>query len=579
MRAASEETVHQGIAITLRWFILLALALLLAARGTNVITLPAVLGIGGVWNLILSFNWLRGRSSRRQEITSLLFDFALAAALFYFSRTLLGPLVWAGLLPIASAAWAFGLRGGVVSALAVVLTFAAIAVIDVPVAEIPMQMLLPAGVLLGAGAILGLAARQIQLRLKQSRDLEISRGAESVRGERERAKALYEVSATLNSSLVFDQVLELALDLCINSLTEPNETVSRAVGGILLFNGGGLRLAAGRRLAAKDIGRVLPATQGILAELLQNGEALTLTQYTKDPEFGQVAGLQNCQSLYCTPLRFGMDLFGVMFVAHPQDGFFSIERCALIDMVSRQVMVALQNAQLYEALNEEKERIVLIEQQARNQLARSLHDGPTQSVAAIAMRVNLARRLLAKDPVAAGEELYKLEDLARRTTKEIRHLLFTLRPQSLENSGLVVALKDLANQIEEFYEQRILVEADAEVVARMDLGRQSALFYIAAEAIANARKHAQSKTITVRLTRPERDVVLLEVQDDGLGFHVQEEQAKRANDGALGLETLRERVELIHGVMRLDSQKGRGTQLLVWAPLSEQAGERLRQGK
>ncbi len=442
-----------------------------------------------------------------------------------------------------------------------------------------MQMVIPAAGLIAAGLILGLAARQIQLHLKQSGDLDLSRRAERERHERERTRALYDVTATLNSSLVFDQVLELALDLGINSLTEPNEAVSRAVGGILLFHEGGLRLAAARRLAAKDVGRVLPAQQGALAELLQNGEALTLAQPGKDAEFSHIAGLQNCQSLYCTPLRFGMDLFGVLFFAHPQETFFTTERCELVDVVARQVMVALQNAQLYEALNEEKERIALIEQQARNQLARNLHDGPTQSVAAIAMRVNLARRLLAKDPAAAGEELYKLEDLARRTTKEIRHMLFTLRPQALENLGLVAALKDLANQVEESYEQKILVEADPEAVARMDLGRQGVLFYIAAEGVANARKHAQAKTITVRLTKPEHDVVLLEVEDDGQGFTAQEEQAKRDNQGALGLETLRERVELINGVMRLDSQKGRGTQLRVWAPLSEQAGERLRQSR
>lgn len=579
MGAAGEQSIRQGIAITLRWVALLAVALLLAEGGASVITLPALVGAGGVWNLILSANWLRGRSSRRQEIFGDLVDFALAAALFYFSRTLLGPLVWAGLLPIISAAWVFGLPGGVAAALTTILGFAGMSVIDVPLTDVPARMLNPAGIFLAAGVVFGFVARQIQLRLKQSGDLESSRQSETERRERERIKALYEVTTTLNSSLVFDQVLELALDLCINSLTEANETVSRAVGGILLVGEGGLRLAAGRRLAAKDIGRVLPGEQGALAELLQNGEALTLAQPGKDAEFSHVAGLQNSQSLYCTSLRFGMDLFGVMFFGHPGEGFFTTDRCELIDVVARQVMLALQNAQLYEALNEEKERIALIEQQARNQLARNLHDGPTQSVAAIAMRVNLARRLLAKDPAAAGEELYKLEDLARRTTKEIRHMLFTLRPQALENSGIVAALKDLANQVEESYEQKILVEADAESVARMDLGRQGVLFYIAAEAIANARKHAQAKTITVRLSKPERDVILLEIEDDGQGFTAQEQQAKRASDGAVGLETLHERVELINGVMRIDSQQGRGTHVRVWAPLNEQAGERLRRSK
>jgi signal transduction histidine kinase len=78
-----------------------------------------------------------------------------------------------------------------------------------------------------------------------------------------------------------------------------------------------------------------------------------------------------------------------------------------------------------------------IQEEARKKIARDLHDGPTQSIAAIAMRVNFARRLMERDFKAASEELYKIEELARRTTKEIRHMLFTLRPLVLESQGLV----------------------------------------------------------------------------------------------------------------------------------------------
>jgi signal transduction histidine kinase len=579
MRAAGEGSLDQGIAITLRWTALLGLGLLLASLGASVITLPVLLGLGGLWNLLLSINWLRGKVSHRQEILALASDFLLAVALFYFSRTLLGPLVWAGLLPVASAAWAFGLGGGLGAALGLTVGFAALSAIDFPLAEIPMQMLTPAIIFVAAGVAFGFVGRQVQLRLKQGADLAGGLREESEHRQRERTQLLYQVTSALNSSLVFDQVLESALDLAINALTEPDESVSHAVGGILLFGEGGLRLAAGRRLAAKDIGRVLPGKEGALATLVRDGETLTLAQPSQDPEFSHISGLQNCQSLYCTPLRFGLDLFGILFFGHPQADFFNTERAELLEVIARQVMVALQNAQLYETLNEEKERIVHIQEQARKQLARNLHDGPTQSVAAIAMRVNLARRMLAKDPAAASDELYKLEDLARRTTKEIRHMLFTLRPQALESSGLVAALGDLAHQVEESYEQKIQVEAEPDAVARMDLGRQGVLFYIAAEAVSNARRHAQAKNITVRLSKPERDVVMLQVDDDGAGFTAQEERAKRDNEGALGLDTLRERVELINGVMRLDSQAGRGTQLRVWAPLNEQAAERLRQGK
>lgn len=575
---ASVSTLR-GLALLTRWVLLFGLAIFIGVDLSAFLILPLVLLAAGVWNLALSVRWLFGRRWRRQELIEVIVDFACAAALFYLSRTLVGAWVWAGLLPVAAAAWGFGLSGGVLGAVATAIGFAALAIIDVPIAEIPFLMVLPSLAFLAAGALLGFASRQLALNEKQSGDLELSRSEESKRRERERIKAVYEITGTLNSSLIFDRVLEMALDLGISAFTEPDEPVSRAIGGILLFSEGGLRLVAGRRLAASDIGRVLPGREGALAELLKDVEARVIAEPGKDAEFSHISGLQSAQSLYALPLVLGVDLFGLMFFAHPEADFFTAERRELVDVVARQVMVALQNAQLYEALNEEKERIVHIQEQARKQLARNLHDGPTQSVAAIAMRTNLARRLLAKDPNAAGEELYRLEDLARRSTKEIRHMLFTLRPQSLETGGLGAALNDLAAQVQDSYEIALRVEMEADALARVDLGRQNVLFYIAAEAIANARKHANAKLILVKLSKSEHDVLALEVRDDGQGFTPQEEQEKHETDGTLGLDTLRERVELINGVMRLDSVKGRGTQLRVWVPLSEAAGERLRRGE
>lgn len=573
------DLIIDGLAKISRWIVLLGISLLLAANGLFTVTLAAIIGLAAISAAAFSLIAMSGRNMPRFRIFGLIADFALALALFYVTRTLLGPLVWAALLPIAAAAWTLAFLPNLLVAIAATLGFGLLAIIDTPVAQVPALMLVPVLVFIATSLVLGFIAQQIRRRQKQGSDIESGQQEEAGRRERERIKAIYEVTATLNSSLVFDQVLELALDLGINALAEPNEPVSHAVGGILLFHEGGLRLAAARRLAAADLGRILPGRNSALADMLKDGEPRLVSHPTRDPEFSLLAGLQNCKSLYCTPLRFGLDLFGVMFLAHPQENFFTQERRDLIDVVARQVMGALQNAQLYEELNQEKERMAGIQENARKQLARNLHDGPTQSIAAIAMRVNLARRLLTKDATAAGEELYKLEDLARRTTKEIRHMLFTLRPQALETSGIVAALKDLAQQTEEAYEQKVEIEADPEAVERMDLSRQSILFYVAAEAISNARRHAQAKAIHVKLSKGERDIALLEISDDGIGFTQQQAATKKETDGSLGLDTLRERVELINGAMRLDSSPGTGTKLTVLAPLNEQAAERLRRGE
>ncbi len=574
------ESVFLGerVAAALRWLVLLALGLLLAAEGAASASVLILLGLGALGNLALSISLTFGKRVKHQGLYCLIIDSGLALGLFYIGGTLQGPLVWAGLLPVVCAALVFRLTGGLMASIATVAAFSAMALIDVPPIEIPAGMLLPATVFVVVGAGLGFLSQQLYIQLKQSSDLELGEEIERRQRERERAEALAEITSTLNASLVFEHVLDAALDLSGRLMVEPAHGPFGLVSCILLFQEGGLKIATARRLAAGDMERTLPGAEGALQEVLETGEARLVDKPSKDPELLAISGLISSETAYIAPLRAGLDLFGAMVFGHQQSDFFDESRREILDIVARQVMVALHNAQLYEALNEEKERISGIQEQARHQLARNLHDGPTQSVAAIAMRVNLARRLLGRDPEAAAEELYKVEDLARRTTKEIRHMLFTLRPQALENGGLVAALKDLARQTEDSYDQKVVLEADPGSVRRMDLGRQGALFYIVAEAVTNARKHAQSEQIVVRVQQAESDVVLVEILDEGVGFDLQEAEIKRQASGSLGLLTLRERVELINGLMRIESQKGRGTRVRVWAPLTEGAADRLRRG-
>jgi signal transduction histidine kinase len=237
-------------------------------------------------------------------------------------------------------------------------------------------------------------------------------------------------------------------------------------------------------------------------------------------------------------------------------------------------MIALQNARLYRDLEQEKERIGEIQEDARRKLARDLHDGPTQSIGAIAMRVNFARRLMLRDPDKASEELFKIEELARRTTKEIRQMLFTLRPLVLESEGLVAALRQLAEKFQENHDQNVIVESKDDVVKDMELGKQGVIFFIVEEALSNARKHAQAKHIWVRLKR--RGALLhLEIRDDGVGFDLESVQSNYEQRGSLGMVNLYERAELVNGILKIDSQRGRGTQIQVSIPMTIEAAEKL----
>ena len=268
-----------------------------------------------------------------------------------------------------------------------------------------------------------------------------------------------------------------------------------------------------------------------------------------------------------------------MIFAHPDPNYFSPDRQDLLDIIGRQAVVAIQNARLYQDLVEEKERMIEVHEEARKKLARDLHDGPTQSVAAMAMRINIARRMMEKDSKMAVDELSKIEELAHRTTKEIRHMLFTLRPLILESQGLSAALNSMADKMRETYNQNVIVEVDDNLASQMEMGKQGVIFYIIEEAVNNARKHASAPNIWVRLHPFQQGMALLEVQDDGIGFDTEAVNKAYDKRSSLGMVNLRERTELVNGLLNLQSTLGKGTNVSVYIPLTDEAADRLHHSK
>ncbi len=298
----------------------------------------------------------------------------------------------------------------------------------------------------------------------------------------------------------------------------------------------------------------------------------------KDSELSRIVSLHDCRVAFCLPLRAGFDTYGVLLFAHKNPDFFTQSKRELLEIISHQLVIAIQNARLYSDLQQEKEKMIEIQEQEHKKLARDLHDGPTQSMAAIAMRLNFARRLLDRDPQATAEELSKIEELARRTTKEIRHMLFTLRPLELESQGLIGALKAMAEKTHETFDQNVIVEAEESAIAELEMSRQTIIFYIAEEAINNACKYAQANHIWVRMNTLDQDTVLLEIQDDGVGFDRNVIESAIEQRGSMGLKNMNERADMVNGIFRLSSSVGKGTTVRVLIPLTDEAIERLRRG-
>ncbi len=436
------------------------------------------------------------------------------------------------------------------------------------------------GLLLGVFIYDSLIGKKAQKKIRQAAQRDIEKNQHA---ERERLHRIYDLISTITSSLIYSRVLDMALDLSTTAISAADVPTERLASAALLFSkseSGQMKLSisSSRRFSQADTRLALPAQEGVLAQVIESGVPQLCTNVSQDAEISRFISLNSYQSAYCIPLRSGLDTYGVMLFAHPETNFFGVAQRDILDIMVHQAVIALQNARLYNDLAEEKERMLAIQEEARKKLARDLHDGPTQSVAAIAMRVNFTRRMMERDVQAAADELVKIEDLARRTTKEIRHMLFTLRPLVLESQGLVAALQAMADKMRETYDQNVIISVDSKVLADMEIGKQTVVFYIAEEAVNNARKYAQAAHIWVRIKDIASDLALLEIQDDGVGFNVGSVNASYEQRGSLGMVNMRERAELVNGVLKITSTEGRGTIIRVAVPVTEEAADRLRQG-
>jgi len=390
----------------------------------------------------------------------------------------------------------------------------------------------------------------------------------ALRAMRERERAFYEMTTTLSSTLNPQKVLEAVQN--IGDLISRNRE-GRISSAAFLFDEksqGNLQIAYSRGLSRRDEEHVTPGEKGVLGLALKQSEPVFAGAAKDDPELQYYTGFQQCQSILALPLWAGYRLFGVLVFGNTQPKAFSEEYSELLIAISTQATIALQNAELYQDILQEKERIVEVEEDARKKLSRDLHDGPTQSVAAIAMRLNYVKRLVEKQEGAnALTELTKIEDIARSTTKEIRHMLFTLRPLVLENQGLVAALNQMAEKKRDTYDLNVLIEAKPNAENLLDRNAQGVVFYIIEEAITNARKHAQSTHIWVRLYQHDRYFVM-EVQDDGVGFDDSAIKSGKERN-SLGMTNMNERAALIEGILEINSKEGVGTNIRVLVPVPE----------
>ena len=275
-------------------------------------------------------------------------------------------------------------------------------------------------------------------------------------------------------------------------------------------------------------------------------------------------------SLLCVPMASHNRLIGVLQVMHNVPGryFDSLDR-QLLTTFANQAAIAIENARLYESLKEERDHLVVVEDEIRKRLARDLHDGPTQLLASIVMSLGFTKELIERAPDLAAEEIDQSLEVANKTLKQLRTLLFDLRPVILETQGLIPALELYVERLTETDDIDIVLSIEQEF-ERLSRKAEVAIFSIIQEAVNNAKKYAQASQIhlVIQVDKPQHSLTFL-IKDDGVGFDVQQVKARYDAQGSLGMVTMQERTEMINGQLKIQSEKGQGTAVILNLPFTE----------
>lgn len=202
-----------------------------------------------------------------------------------------------------------------------------------------------------------------------------------------------------------------------------------------------------------------------------------------------------------------------------------------------------------------------LERQARD-MSRALHDEAGQLLTSAYIALAHAKREL---PRSATKHLDVVKSRLDGIEEQLRRLAHELRPRILDDLGLVPALKFLADGIAQ--RSGMLVRIESRLTSRVPALVETAIYRVAQEALANARRHASADRVTLRLVRESRRLRCT-VVDNGVGFEPSAARGGSQNEG-IGLTSMCDRVEALGGTLEMRSAPGRGTQLTVIIPMED----------
>jgi signal transduction histidine kinase len=298
----------------------------------------------------------------------------------------------------------------------------------------------------------------------------------------------------------------------------------------------------------------LPLDSEFWRMLVDSDSTLIVTDVQRDhrlPEALRKTTLPGCQAYLGVVIRAKGLPLGLLSLFNESILGYTIEDLTLFTTIADQIGVSVERVRLIW----QAEQAAVVEE--RQRLARELHDSVTQLLYSQVLFAGAGQKALDQgNLVLLRQHLHRLDQAALQALKEMRLLVYELRPSDHLDEGLVSALQRRLDSVEKRtgMNARLVVQG----AVNLDESTELALYRIAQEALNNTLKHADATSVTVQIQAIDNRVVM-EIIDDGCGFNPEE----KGKAGGMGLANMQERTAALGGQLALHAQPGQGTRITV----------------
>jgi signal transduction histidine kinase len=403
--------------------------------------------------------------------------------------------------------------------------------------------LVPLAVFLPIGLLTNVLAGRARLRAAETR-----RTAERVSDLAQRQAALRRVATLVARGVSPAEVFTAVADEVANALRVENCVLVRYLGD------GSCEVAAAHDKAQLEkipVGAVFSlAGDNVATMVFRRGTTARLDnhEHAAGPIAAAVRDL-GIRSAVGAPIEVDGRLWGAAVIASSGPEPHAPHTEARLADFAELVATAIANAQARDELMASRARIVTAGDEARRRIERNLHDGAQQRLVTLRLRLQSLQASLPADS-HLGDEVAELAEEVAATGEELRQLSRGIHPAVLSNAGLGPALRVLCRRFATPVELRVNAER------RLPKSVEVAVYYVVAEALTNAAKHAQASMVVV-VADADDERVRLSVSDDGAGG---------ADPRGSGLIGLKDRVEALGGRLGITSGEGEGTTLVAQIP-------------